>query len=131
MTKFIAVLTGVLALLLLGSTAQAQAPKPAPYVPSYRVVQKSEVAASNPELSVEVYCDWQNGERATGGGGQVPRDQNPAVKWVLVDTNPIMENDTRNPIGWRVEALRTGGDTTTVGSVTAYAVCVNAAAPTG
>ncbi len=84
------------------------------------------VGGSNPDLAIEVYCpSWQSGERALGGGGAIPGDQDPNVQWVLTASDVIEENATHNPVGWRVQAHRFGGTSTNVGSLVAHVVCAS------
>jgi hypothetical protein len=78
------------------------------------------VIGGGSQIAVEVYCpDWENGERAIGGGAQAPGIQGDV--WVLSRSTPIPFQD--EPIGWSAQAERISGSSTTVGSISVRANC--------
>jgi hypothetical protein len=134
MTRILAVLVGVLALLLLGTMAQAKpTPPPAPYTLGYEVVKSSGTVpagerrvgtGSDPEsifLPVTVSVDCASGKVPVSGGyslrtrGTDPEFGTP--KW-LSGPQESKPTDTGWKVTWPGEEEPSEG--------TVYAVCVNA-----
>jgi hypothetical protein len=128
----IAVLAGALVLLLLGTTAQAKpAPPPAPYTLGAEIISQTvfvPVSVEHPSGDVTVTCP--EGKVVTGGGFQ--------TKWPTENSSdgaletPIRQSYPSAPNAWTVRTTADwqGSSEHPPNEVTAYAVCVNAAAPT-
>lgn len=118
----------VLAALLVGgvSAAALAAPKPSPppYAPGYVVVQASEAVGPGSGNTVAAVASCPEGKVASGGGAQVPADQDPAVSWAL-QYNISITDAAGNALGWIGQARRYGGESTNTGSVVVRVICVN------
>lgn len=92
-------------------------------VVSQRIVNDGTNVASqvNPDVAVEVYCDFEGGEVATGGGGSAPYDNSNDVYWYMTASAPI--NYMGKAIGWRAQFHRDGASSSYVTSATVSAIC--------
>lgn len=117
--KILAVLAGVLALLLLGTSAQAKpAPAPQPYRLGYELITKTETVERTDVNEVTVTANIPSGKVPTGGGHSKLTGDDPGV----IRFNRPTET------GWTVTWYFQGSLSATG---TVYVICVNAAAPTG
>jgi hypothetical protein len=124
MTKILAVLVGVLALLLLGTTAQAKpspTPPPQPYTLGQEIVVAEGKSAPSSDQYVSITATCPTGKVVTGGGhvaehleSQNPEQSLPA--WSYPDS----------PSSWTVRFTPNLYDK----PWRVYAICVNAGAPT-
>jgi hypothetical protein len=118
MTKFLAVLLGVLALLLLGTTAQAKpAPAPQPYTPAYETVTESvTLASSGAHTTIRATCP--DGKSVTGGGFSSDRAPNDIVEFLVTSSYPDSDGKT-----W-VIVVGNNGQQVPI-QVRVYAICAN------
>ena len=115
MTKILAVLVGVLALLLLGTTAQA---KPtAPYTPGYETVTESVTLGLNGANST-IRATCPDGKSLTGGGFSSDRPPNEIVSFLVSSSYPDPDGRT-----WVIVVANNGQQGPI--QVKAYAICAN------
>jgi hypothetical protein len=120
MTRFLAVLAGVLALLLLGTTAQAKpAPAPQPYTLGYELVTKTETVEQTDVNEITVTANCPSGKVPTGGGYSKLTD---------TDSPGVVRVNRPTETGWTITWGDYQGSLSASGTV--YVICVNAAAPT-
>jgi hypothetical protein len=117
--KIVAVLAGVLALLLLGTSAHAKpAPAPQPYTLGYELVAKTETVERTDVNEVTVTVNCPSGKVPTGGGHSKLTD---------TDDPGVIRINRPTETGWTVTWY---GNISLSATGTVYVVCVNAAAPT-